>query len=468
MEDAESVRACKESGREEGCSLPLFSSEVSPLLLARYSRQMVVDEVGAEGQKKLLASKILVVGCGGLGAPALMYLAAMGVGCLGIADGDVVEHSNLNRQVLFSEGAVGGDKVDRAVEQLARLNSGCTFRKHPKISRENVWEECRGYDMVVDCGDSRSLRYLLSDYASVEGIPFVCGSSLRWEGSVYYFAQTCYRCVYPVLSAKPLDTCASAGIIGSVCGVVGSAIATEVLKAVLGVQKESCMLFFNALKNKWITVPLSSKRPCCICTKKKHMTKEEIKSFIGVEEDVYNPPKEVPRMLDVGLGLGLDTWANLPDGGAVGGADSNTTDIDTDRGAVGITTDRGADRGADKGTVSIALNTSLLDKQSVEKKNTRDRDILWSDITQNMQEYLIVDIRTKAEHRLISIPGSVSYPLSDIVDSVQKAFAHLSKKADGRKLAFFCRNGTTSRRFADLFKGYNIQGGMQKYLEEHR
>lgn len=428
MEDAKHARTRQEPEQNKSCSLPLLSPGVSPVLAARYSRQMIVDGLGTEGQKKLLSSKILVVGCGGLGAPALMYLAAMGVGCLGIADKDVVEHSNLNRQILFSEQAVGADKVDRAIEQLARINSGCVFRKHPKITKENVWEECAGYDMVVDCGDSRSLRYLLSDYSSVQGIPFVCGSSLRWEGSVYYFGTSCYRCVYPVLSDKPLDTCASAGIIGSVCGVVGSAIATEVLKAVLGVQKDSHLLFFNALKHTWITVQLSAKHPCCICTKKTHLPKEELKPFIGVEEDTYNPPAEVPLMPDVQAGLPRTSSS----------------------------------------TFSASPAPALLDKLPAEKKHANNRDILWSDVAQNMQAYLIVDLRVKAEHRLVSIPSSVSYPLSDVVDNVQKAFSCLSKKAGSRKLAFFCRNGTTSRRFADLFKGYSIQGGMQEYLDQHR
>lgn len=459
------------------CPLPLFSAEVSLSLVERYSRQMIVDEIGVEGQKKLLSAKILVVGCGGLGSPALLYLAAMGVGYLGIADDDTVATSNLNRQVLFDEAAVGGDKVERAMARLRAINSAGVFKRHPKIGKDNVWAVCSEYDLVVDCADSRSLRYLLSDYASVRGIPFICGSSLRWEGAVYHFNKWCYRCIYPKLSARPLETCASAGIIGSLCGVVGSAIATEALKAVLGVTQETYLVFVNVLKNEWLRIPLKAKNFCTICVQKRQLTKGEIKNFIGVAEDGYRLPKKVPA--------GLEGWPVSSRGapsrseseGGLAAAGGPRLAVDTNRAGPSWGEEAASDSSETPSRITPAAPPPVAGmSQAVPSKpaagsgpaSSERRSLSWSAIAQCPAEYCMVDIRTKAEHKLMAIPGSISYPLSDIIDDVRQAVIYLHKKAKDRQIVLFCRNGTTSLKFAHLLDGYSVAGGVHQYLSEHQ
>lgn len=210
----------------------------------RYSRHLALSAVGEEGQRRLAGARVLSVGAGGLGSAVLQYLAAAGVGVLGVIDDDRVERSNLQRQVIHTEADVGAMKVDSAAAAVGRLNTGVAVRRHPeRLTAENAVEIVAAYDLVVDGSDNFETRYLVNDACAIAGIPYVWGSILGFEGQISVFWQNApdglartYRDLHPAAPAPGLiPSCAEAGVIGSICGVVGSLMATEATKLILGV-----------------------------------------------------------------------------------------------------------------------------------------------------------------------------------------------------------------------------------------
>lgn len=237
----------------------------------RYSRHILLKEVGGEGQKKLLGAKVLVVGAGGLGCPAAIYLAAAGVGTLGIIDFDNVDLSNLQRQILHGVRDIGRPKVDSASEAIADLNPDVRVVPHVEpLTGENVREIVGRYDVVVNGCDNFPTRYLLSDACVMLGKPLVDGSILRFEGQVTVFApgQGCYRCLYP--SPPPPGTvpsCAAAGVIGALPGIIGSIQAMETIKLILGIGEplSGRLLFFDALTMEFRKLKIRRDPGCAAC-----------------------------------------------------------------------------------------------------------------------------------------------------------------------------------------------------------
>lgn len=241
----------------------------------RYARHLILDEVGDEGQETLLASKVLVVGAGGLGAPLLMYLAAAGVGTLGIVDDDLVDLTNLQRQVVHVTDAVGRKKTDSAKATIAALNPGIKVVTHDiRLTAENAAEIMAGYDLVADGSDNFETRYLLNDHCYRIGIPLVAAAMLRFEGQLFTFRRNddaptaCYRCVFP--EAPPPDMvprCEEAGILGALAGVMGSLQTTEVLKELLGLGESLAgrMLIYDSLATDFHTIKLPRDPNCALC-----------------------------------------------------------------------------------------------------------------------------------------------------------------------------------------------------------
>ncbi|WP_025322081.1 HesA/MoeB/ThiF family protein [Deferrisoma camini] len=206
----------------------------------RYSRQILLPEVGGKGQERLGEARVLVVGAGGLGSPAALYLAAAGVGTVGLCDADRVDLTNLQRQILHGTPDVGRPKVDSGAEALARLNPGVRVVRHPvRLTAANALEIVRDYDVVVDGTDTFPSKFLVNDACAAAGVPYVYAGILRFEGQMLTVVPgkgACYRCFFrepPPPGAVP--TCAQAGILGAVAGVMGSLQALEVLKLLLGV-----------------------------------------------------------------------------------------------------------------------------------------------------------------------------------------------------------------------------------------
>ncbi|HEV3032005.1 MAG TPA: molybdopterin-synthase adenylyltransferase MoeB [Polyangia bacterium] len=226
---------------------------MTPEQSLRYARHTMLPEVGEAGQVKLLRSKVLCLGAGGLGSPAGLYLAAAGVGTLGFVDDDVVDASNLQRQILHSTDRVGLPKVESAKQAIAKLNPDVKVIGHQtRLSSENVMDIIKDYDLIVDGADNFPTRYLLNDASLKLGKPIVHGSIYRFEGQVTSFipGKGCYRCQFP--EPPPPDmapSCQEAGVLGVLCGVIGSLQAVEAIKILLGIGKplSDRTLFFDAL-----------------------------------------------------------------------------------------------------------------------------------------------------------------------------------------------------------------------------
>ncbi|MFO0745651.1 MAG: molybdopterin-synthase adenylyltransferase MoeB [Myxococcota bacterium] len=221
--------------------------------LARYSRQTILPQIGEAGQAKLLNSKVLVVGAGGLGSPTALYLAAAGIGTIGIVDNDKADKSNLQRQILHDETTVGVAKVKSAEQRLRALNSDVTIKTYDtRLDSSNVLDIFKGYDVIVDGTDNFPTRYLINDACVFLKIPNVHGSIYHFDGQVAVFNHDggpCYRCLYPEPPPPELaPSCAEAGVIGAICGVIGSLQAVETLKVLLG--------FGDVLKGRILSVDL--------------------------------------------------------------------------------------------------------------------------------------------------------------------------------------------------------------------
>jgi molybdopterin/thiamine biosynthesis adenylyltransferase/rhodanese-related sulfurtransferase len=237
----------------------------------RYARHTMLPEVGEAGQVKLLRSKVLCLGAGGLGSPVGLYLAAAGVGTLGFVDDDVVDQSNLQRQILHATDRVGMPKVESAAAAIAKLNPDVKVIPHQtRLSSENVLDIIKDYDLVVDGTDNFPTRYLINDASLKLGKPIVHGSIYRFEGIVtsYIPGKGCYRCQYP--SPPPPDmapSCQEAGVLGVLCGVIGSLQTTEAIKILLGIGKPLSDRFiqFDALNLEFTTFKRRRVSTCPTC-----------------------------------------------------------------------------------------------------------------------------------------------------------------------------------------------------------
>ncbi|HJZ41270.1 MAG TPA: molybdopterin-synthase adenylyltransferase MoeB [Bacteroidales bacterium] len=237
----------------------------------RYSRHIILQNVGVEGQQKIMNGKVLIVGAGGLGSPTAYYLAAAGVGTLGIIDGDVVDTSNLQRQVIHFTSDVGKPKVVSAKEKLLQLNPDVNvITYHQLLTSENIIQIIKEYDFIVDGTDNFPVKFLINDACVLLGKPFSHGGILRFEGQTmtYTPGNACYRCVFagpPPANAVP--TCSQAGVLGSIAGILGTIQATEALKFLMGVGEllTNRMLIFQALNMEFRTVKFKHNSSCPIC-----------------------------------------------------------------------------------------------------------------------------------------------------------------------------------------------------------
>ncbi|CCQ75729.1 molybdopterin-synthase adenylyltransferase MoeB [Magnetospira sp. QH-2] len=241
--------------------------------LRRYARNMIMDEVGHDGQARLLDSRVLVVGAGGLGAPVLMYLAAAGIGTLGIVDHDRVDLSNLQRQIVHATGDIGRPKAVSAADTLYDINPEVTVQSHDaRLTADNVAALVADYDLVVDCCDNFTTRFLVNDACHFGGKTLVSGAVMRFDGQVAVYKShagsdyPCYRCLVPA-PPQQVQTCADAGVFGAVCGLVGSLQATEVLKERLGIGETLAgrLLIVDALYTTVRKVRIPRDPGCALC-----------------------------------------------------------------------------------------------------------------------------------------------------------------------------------------------------------
>ncbi len=287
--------------------------------LSRYSRHLILPEVGMEGQRRLKAAKVLCVGTGGLGSPLAFYLAAAGIGTLGLVDFDVVDASNLQRQIIHSTKDIGRKKLDSAAEKLTALNPALNVVKHDTmLSSANALEILKDYDIVADGTDNFPTRYLVNDACVLLGKPNVYGSIFRFEGQASVFATEqgpCYRCLYPEPPPPGLvPSCAEGGVLGILPGLVGVMQATEVIKLILGKGEPLIgrLLLVDALNMRFRELKLRKNPECPVCGTNPTVTELiDYQQFCGIvpetpqESSVKNgipqiTVKELKRRIDAG------------------------------------------------------------------------------------------------------------------------------------------------------------------------
>lgn len=241
--------------------------------MERYSRHFVLKEIGAEGQKKLFDAKVLVIGAGGLGSPAAIYLASAGIGTIGIADADAVDLSNLQRQILHTINDLGKSKAESAKETINQLNPDVKVNAHPVfVSAETILELISNYDIIIDATDNFTAKFLINDACVIAKKPFVHAGVIRFQGQLMTYVPgqgPCYRCVFQ--SPPPEDAvpaCRQAGILGAACGIIGSMQAVEAVKYILGIGEllTGCLLTCDALRMEFRKIKLPKDTSgCAVC-----------------------------------------------------------------------------------------------------------------------------------------------------------------------------------------------------------
>ena len=247
------------------------STTLTPEQVQRYSRHIIMDQVGSQGQRKLLESKVLIVGAGGLGSPSAVYLTLAGVGTVGIVDFDVVAISNLQRQILHQYADIGRPQVESAEGTIKAYNPDTIVQIHETpLTSENAMEIISQYDVIINGVDNFPTRYLVNDAAYILNKPLVDGSILMFDGqaTVYLPGQGCYRCLFPTPPPPgAVPNCSEAGVLGAMTGLVGSIQATETLKLLLGIGESlvSRLLLIDALSMDFRTVKIRQNPKCPLC-----------------------------------------------------------------------------------------------------------------------------------------------------------------------------------------------------------
>jgi molybdopterin/thiamine biosynthesis adenylyltransferase len=245
---------------------------LSPYIYTRYSRQIILKEIGLEGQEKLLNAKVLVIGAGGLGSPVLLYLAAAGVGNIGVADNDVVDISNLHRQIMYTTEDLNKRKVDIVKHKLKKINPGVIVQGYAeKVNEDNIGRIAACYDVVIDATDNMPSRYLINDYCYINRIPLVEGAVQGFIGmltTIVHGKTPCYRCIYPISGKKQYTGEGKPGVAGMTPGVIGSLQALEALKIILGI--DGCLLgrvlLFNGLNLSFSEINIEKNKNCKTCS----------------------------------------------------------------------------------------------------------------------------------------------------------------------------------------------------------
>lgn len=258
----------------------------------RYSRHILLDGMGKEGQERLINSKVLLIGAGGLGSPNALYLAAAGVGTIGIADGDVVSLSNLQRQVIHFTDDVGKQKVDSAAEKMRKVNPDVKVIAYPEfITESNAMELIKDYDFIIDCTDSFASKYLVNDACILSGKPFCCGGVVKYGGQLmtHIPGSACYRCFFPEPPEKEnVETCSTVGVLGCAVGMLGTLQATEAIKYLTGVGTllTNTLLTFDALTMQFTRIDFSRDDHCPICGEHPEITELKEYSFQPCRKNV--------------------------------------------------------------------------------------------------------------------------------------------------------------------------------------
>jgi sulfur-carrier protein adenylyltransferase/sulfurtransferase len=381
----------------------------------RYSRHLIIPDVGMAGQKRLKNAKVLVIGAGGLGSPALLYLAAAGVGTIGIAEFDEVDESNLQRQVIHGQSDVGRPKAESARDSIKEVNPLVEVVVHnERLDNDNVMQVFEGYDLIVDGTDNFATRYMVNDAAYFLGIPYVWGSIYRFDGQASVFWPTleidgksadapCYRCLYPEPPPPGMvPSCAEGGVLGVLCASIGSIQVNEAIKLLTGIGEPAVgkLVIYDALELEWRKLKVRKDPNCALCGE--------------------NP-----------------TVTGLIDYDAFCGAIS----------------EEAADAAAGS-TISVVQLEHML----------KDRD-------NGGKDFVLVDVREPNEYEINKIPGSVLIPKGEFLNG--HAFDELTRLTDGNKqLVLHCKSGVRSAEALAIAKGagysdaVHVGGGVVAWVSQ--
>lgn len=394
---------------EETVELPKLTNDE----IARYSRHLILPEVGMEGQQKLKAAKVLCIGTGGLGAPLALYLAAAGVGTIGLVDFDVVDHSNLQRQIIHSTRTVGMLKNDSAELMLKGLNPNLNVIKHnTMLTSANALDILKDYDVIADGTDNFQTRYLVNDACVLLGKPNAYASIYRFEGQASVFGAPdgpCYRCLYPEPPPPGLvPSCAEGGVLGILPGLLGVIQATETIKLILGIGEPLIgrLLLVDALGMNFRTLKLRKNPECPVCSANPTLTELiDYDQFCGIEKPTSVGPLEVSRDKSV---------ADLP----------------------------------------VVDGIPQISVEALKQKLDAKEDIF------------VLDVREPHEYQIVNI-GAPLIPLG----SIESRIGELAAQKD-REIVVHCKSGARSQKAAVALKaaGFtnvsNLTGGITAWAEK--
>jgi sulfur-carrier protein adenylyltransferase/sulfurtransferase len=411
---------------------------LSPEEIRQYSRHLIMPEVGMEGQRRLKAAKVLMIGAGGLGSPIGLYLAAAGVGTLGVVDFDVVDESNLHRQVLFSRGDLGRPKLQAAVERLRGINPFIDLVPHPaRLDSSNAMEIFAPYDVVVDGTDNFQTRYLVNDACVLTGKPNVYGSIFRFEGQVSIFwgaRGPCYRCLFPEPPPPGLvPSCAEGGVLGVLPGIVGALQANEVIKLIVGAGEPLIgrLLLFDALKLKFRELKLRKDPACPICSE--HPTQHEL-----IDYDQFCGVAPAAGVAAHAAGGAAGSGRAEAMGGGAGAGPAAVPGAATAAAAAG----GGADAGAEED----------FEVYATEVKRWLDEG----------RDFTLIDVRSPQEYAIARIEGAQLIPLQELADQLER----LNPSA---RYVVHCHSGARSARAVELMRqrgfkaAQNMAGGINAW-----
>ena len=416
--------------------------------IQRYARHFSLAEVGADGQGKLKEARVLLVGAGGLGSPAALYLAAAGVGTLGIADGDRVELSNLQRQVLHGTPDVGRLKVESAVERLQSMNPEIQVEPHPlRLTAANALDVIPRYDVVLDGSDNFPTRYLVNDACVLSGRPWVYGAILRWEGQLSLFGAPdgpCYRCLFREPPPPGLvPGCAEAGVVGVLPGIVGSLQALEVIKWILGKRDGSMagrLLIFDALGLSFREVSLRRDPDCPLCG-----DAPTIRELMDYEHFcATGEVQAVPHEAESGPGDPLAA-GSVP-------SDSSIAGDSADPGPAEATPSSTAAPTADP--TSATSGEDITAQELARRLEDGDRPVL-------------LDVREPWEWAVSNLEGHGAYLIP-----VGELDQRLDEVPRDQEVVVYCRSGSRSDQAARLLReaghprARNLEGGLQAWARE--
>ena len=375
----------------------------------RYSRHLIIPDVGMTGQKRLKNAKVLVIGAGGLGSPALLYLAAAGVGTLGIAEFDEVDESNLQRQIIHTQSDIGKSKAVSAKESIAEANPHVNVVLHEeRLDNDNVFEVFEGYDLIVDGTDNFATRYMVNDAAYFLGIPYVWGSIYRFDGQASVFAPKqvegapCYRCLYPEPPPPGMvPSCAEGGVLGVLCASIGSIQVNEAIKMITGAGDPAVgsLVIYDALELSWRKMRVRKDPNCALC-----------------------------------------------------GENATVTELIDYESFCGAVSEEAADAAAGS-TIPVTQLEHMLKER---EEGSRD--------------FVLVDVREPNEFEINQIPGSVLIPKGEFLNG--NALEQLPSVDSGTQVVLHCKSGVRSAEALAVLKGagyddaVHVGGGVVAWVNQ--